>query len=109
MHFKENHLAYIPKVWHYFITSCLIPTTNVCKVTAKLALLNVAILQNIPFDIGRVIEGAILYNKDAKMNLGHPFLIFGLCKKVWVTLENNVAWIHSIKAISVKKDKCATT
>ena len=29
MHFKAKHLAYIPKVWHHFITSGLIPTTNV--------------------------------------------------------------------------------
>ena len=29
MHFKAKNLAYIPKVWHHFITSRLIPTTNV--------------------------------------------------------------------------------
>ena len=73
--------------------------------TAKRALLNFAILQDIPFDVGQVIEDAILYNRDAKMNLGHPFLIFGLCKKAGVPLEDNEAWIHPIKAISVKKDK----
>ena len=80
VHFKAKQLDYIPKVWHHFITSCLIPTTN-CEVMAKRALLNFAILQDIPFDIGQVIEDAILYNRDAKMNLGHSFLIFGLCKK----------------------------
>ena len=37
MHFKAKHLAYIPKVWHHFITSRLIPTTNVCEVTANQA------------------------------------------------------------------------
>ena len=105
IHFKEKHLAYIPKVWHHFITSRLIPTTNVCEVTAKRAFLNFAILQDIPFKVGQVIEDVILYNKDAKMNLGHPFLIFGLCKKAGVPLEDNEAWIHPIKAISVKKDK----
>ena len=78
VHFKDKHLAYIPKVWHHFITSRLIPTTNVCEVTAKHALLNYAIIQDIPFDVGKVIEDAILHNKDAKMNLGHPFLIYGL-------------------------------
>ena len=72
---------------------------------AKRALLNFAILQDIPFDIGQFIEDAILYNKDSKMNLGQPFLIFGLCKKAGVPLEDNEAWIHPIKAISVKKDK----
>ena len=44
VHFKAKHLAYIPKVWHHFITSCLIPMTNVCEVTAKRALLNYAII-----------------------------------------------------------------
>ena len=78
MQFKAEHLAYIPKVWHHFITSRLIPTTNVCEVKAKRALLNYVIIQDIPFDVGQVIEDAILYNKDAKMNLGHPFLIYSL-------------------------------
>ena len=78
VHFKAKHLAYIPKVWHHFITLCLILTTKVCEVTAKRALLNYAIIQDIPFDVGQVIKDAILYNKDAKMNLGHPFLIYGL-------------------------------
>ena len=89
MHFKAKHLAYIPKV--YFITSRLIPTTNVCEVTAKRALLNYAIILDIPFDVGQVIEDAILYNKDAKMNLGHPFLIYGLCKQARVPLKDNEA------------------
>ena len=44
VHFKAKHLAYIPKVWHHFITSRLILTTNVCEVTAKCALLNYAII-----------------------------------------------------------------
>ena len=105
VHFKAKHLAYIPKVWHHFITSRLIPTTNVCEVTAKRALLNYAIIQDIPFDVGQVIEDAILHNRDVKMNLGHPFLIYGLCKLAGVPLEDNEAWIHPIKAIMVKRDK----
>ena len=80
VHFKAKHLAYIPKVWHHFIMPRLIPTMNVCEVTTKRALLNYAIIQDIPFDVGLVIEDAILHNRDAKMNLGHPFLIYGLCK-----------------------------
>ena len=73
--------------------------------TAKRALPNFAIIQDIPFDVGQVIEDAILYNREAKINLGHPFLIYGLCKKAGVPLEDNEAWIHPIKAIVVKKDK----
>ena len=105
VHFKAKHLAYIPKVWHHFIASRLIPTTNVCEVIAKRALLNYAIIQDIPFDVGQVIEDAILHNRDAKMNLGHPFLIYCLCKRAGVPLEDNEAWIHPIKAIMVKRDK----
>ena len=55
--------------------------------------------------MGQVIEDAILYNKDDKLNLGHPFLIYCLCKQAGVPLEDNEAWIHPIKAIMVKKDK----
>ena len=44
VHFKAKHLAYIPKVWHHFITSRLIPTTNVCEVMTKRTLLNYAII-----------------------------------------------------------------
>ena len=105
VHFKAKHLVYIPKVWHHFITSYLIPTTNVREVTTKRALLNYAIIQDITFDVGQVIEDDILYNKDAKMNLGHPFLIYGLCRKVGVLLESNEAWIHPIKVIVVNKNK----
>ena len=39
------------------------------------------------------------------MNLGHPFLIYGLCKKIGIPLKDNEAWIHPIKAIVVKKNK----
>ena len=39
------------------------------------------------------------------MNLGHPFLIYGLCKNAGVPLENNEAWILPIKAIVIKNDK----
>ena len=76
-----------------------------CEVTAKRALLNYAIIQDIPFDVGQVIEDAILHNRDAKMNLGHPFLIYGLCKRAEVPLDENEVWLHPIKAISVKRDK----
>ena len=105
MHFKAIHLAYIPKVWHQFITSCLIPTTNVCEVTVNHALLNYALIQDIPLDVGQVIEDAILHNRDSKMNLGNPFLIYSLCKQVGVPLEDNEAWIHPVKEVMVKRDK----
>ena len=57
----------------------------------KRALLNYAIIQDIPFDVSQVIEDAILYNQDAKMNLRHPYLIYGLCKNAGVALKDNEA------------------
>ena len=105
VYFKAKHLAYIPKVWHHFITSCLIPMMNIFKVTTKRALLNFAIIQDILFDVGQVIEDAILYNLVVKMNLRHPFLIYGLCNNARVPLEDNKAWIHPIKVILMKRDK----
>ena len=98
-------MAYIPKVLHHFITSRLIPMTNMFEVTAKRALLNYAIIQDIPFDVEQVIEDTILHNRDAKMNLKHPFLIYDLCKQAGVPLEYNEAWIHPIKAIMVNHGK----
>ena len=62
-----------------------------CEEIAKRTLLNYAIIKDIPFDVGQVIEDGILHNRDAKMNLGHPFLIYGLCKRAGVPLEDNEA------------------
>ena len=104
MHLKAKHFAYIPKVSHHFITLHLIPMTNVCKVKARRALPNYVIIKNILFDVSQVIEDAILYNKDAKMNIRNPFFIYVLCKQADVPLEDNESWIHPIKAM-VKKDK----
>ena len=76
-----------------------------CEVTAKRDLLNYAIIQDIPLDVRQVIEVSILSNKEAKINLGHPFLIYRLCKKAGVPLTSDEAWIHPIKAIVGKKNK----
>ena len=72
-----------------------------CEVTTKRALLNYAIIQDIPIDVGQVIKDAILLNQDAKMNLGQPFLIYSLCRQAEVPLEDNEAWTHPIKEIMV--------
>ena len=33
VNFKAKGLLYIPRVWHHFITSRIIPSKNVCEVT----------------------------------------------------------------------------
>ena len=82
VNFKAKGLLYIPKVWHHFITSRILTTTNICEVTRERAILNFAILQNIKFDVGMIIEESIWDNRDAEKNLGYPFLIYQLCKNV---------------------------
>ena len=39
------------------------------------------------------------------MNLGHPFLIYCLCKQAGVPLNDSEAWIHPIKTIMIKREK----
>ena len=41
------------------------------------------------------------------MNLGHPFLIFQLCKRAEVQSSNQEDLLHPIKAIQVRKRKGA--
>ena len=69
VNFKAKGLLYIPKVWHPFFTSRILPTTNVCEVTRKRAILNFANLQNIKFDVGMIIGEAIWENMDEKEEL----------------------------------------
>ena len=99
VNFKAKHLIYVPKVWKHFITSRHLPSTNLCEVTKERAILNYDILQDIKFDVGEIIKEAIWYNKDGRMNLGHPFLIFQLCKQADVQSLNQEDLLHPIKAI----------
>ena len=39
------------------------------------------------------------------MNLGHPFIIFQLCKQVGVKVLNQEDLLHPIKAIVLRKKK----
>ena len=83
---------------------------NVCEVTKERVVLNYAVLQNIRFDVGKIIEEGIWDNRDGKKNLGYPFLIYQLCKNFGVEISNKEEWFHPIKAIKVKKKgKWATT
>ena len=59
VNFKAKYLKYVPKVWHHFITLRILPNTNICEVTKERALLNYAILQDIKFDIVKIIEEVI--------------------------------------------------
>ena len=81
VNFKAKGLLYIPKVWHHFTTSRILPTTNVCKVTWERVVLNYAILQNIKFDMGKIIKEAIWDNRDVRKNWGYPFSLLSVVQE----------------------------
>ena len=66
-------------------------------------ILNYAILQDIKFYMGKIIEEAIWDNREGRMNLGYPFLMYQLCKQVGVEATNKEDVLNLIKAIVVKK------
>ena len=76
VNFKAKYLTYVPRECHHFMTSKFLPSTNVYEVTKERALLNYAILQDIKFDVGKIIEDANLSNKEGRMGLGYPILIY---------------------------------
>ena len=50
-------------------------------------------MEDIKFDVGEAIEASIWMSSAGKHNLGHPSLIFELCKKVgvpFIVLEKRV-------------------
>ena len=81
------------KQWKYFIAAKIIPSENIFEVNKERAINLYAIMEDVKFDVGEAIEISILMNSAGKHNLGHPSLIFELCKKLGVlftTLEEEV-------------------
>ena len=107
VNFKAKYLTYVPRECHHFITSKLLPSTNVCEVTKERALLNKAILQDIKFDVGKIIKDAILSNKEGRISIGYSILIYQLCRKPRVEVSSKEDSLHVIKAIVVRKKKGA--
>ena len=105
VNFKAKDLLYIPKVRHHFITSRILPTTNVFEVTMEWDILNFAILHSIKFDMGKIIEEAIWDNRDARKNLGYPFLIYQLCENAGVDISNQDEWFHPHQGNCCKEER----
>ena len=73
MNFKAKHILYVPRVWHLFITSRILLSINVCEVTKERDTVNYSIPKNIKFNVGKIIEEFILYNREGKLNLVKVF------------------------------------
>ena len=82
--FQPKGLSYLGKQWNHFIAAKIIPSGNISEVNNERTLYPYAIMEDIKFDVGEAIETSIWMNSAGKHNLGHPSLIFELCKKAGV-------------------------
>ena len=48
------------RIWHYFISSRLKPSSHISLVSKERAILNIAIAKGMKFDVGHVIESSII-------------------------------------------------
>ena len=79
------------KLWHVFIENNLHYSYNIYEVTKAKAICLYAIVKNIYFDVGKMIEEDILSNINARCTktFGHPALITALCLQHKVMVGSN--------------------
>ena len=100
--FQNSMLTWMAKLWHIFIATNLHPSGNISKVTKAKSIRIYAIVNNIYFDVGRMIEEDILSNINArcKKTFGHPALITVLCLQHKVMVGSNEERIQPIFPLS---------
>ena len=74
-------LTWMTKLWHIFIEHNIHPSGNIYEVTKAKAIFIYAIVKNIYFDVGKMIEEDILSNISARCTktFGNLALIISLC------------------------------
>ena len=92
-------------MWNHFIEVRIIPSRNTSEVNKERALYLYSIMEDIPFDVGETIKTSILMNIVGKHNLGHPTLIFKLCKKARVSFTPLEEKTKPPIGIIVRKDE----
>ena len=95
-------LTWKAKLWNIFITTNLHPSGNVSEVTRAKAIRLYAIVKNIYFDVGRMIEEYILSNISARCTktFEHPALITALCLQNKVRVGSNEERIQPMIPLS---------
>lgn len=90
VNFSASLLNPVSKHWHFFISSKLLPTMRVSKVTKESAILNYCIQMGLPIDIGSIIVKSVLglIVHGSTYGLGHPSTIFSLCSQFQVSYES---------------------
>ena len=82
LNFPRTGLSSAFRIWHYFISSILNPSTHGSSISKERAILNFAIAKGINFDVEHVIESSIIEATNGKCTGGitHPSTITMLCK-----------------------------
>ena len=90
------------KLWHIFIAHNLHSSYNIFEVTKAKAICLYAIVKNIYFDVGKMIEENILSNISARCTktFGHPTLITALCLQHKVMVGSNEERIQPMLPLS---------
>ena len=100
--FQNSMLAWIAKLLHIFIAHNLHPFGNIYEVIKAKAICIYAIVKNIYFDVGKMIEEDILSNISARCTktFGHPALITALCLQYKVMVGSNEERIQPMLPLS---------
>ena len=78
----------LAKDWFYFVSSKLVPSKHVSKVTRDKAILLYAIVKGYKFNVGKIIESSILEFSYGKA-ISHPSLITKLCEIARMQIGEN--------------------
>ncbi|KAH0464074.1 hypothetical protein IEQ34_006860 [Dendrobium chrysotoxum] len=89
--FPASYLTQTSKAWHYFISTCMLPSKNISKVTTDRALLNYTIQKCYTINVGKLILSSIMYiiRGSPFVGLGLPSLIYTLCVATRVRRDQN--------------------
>ena len=100
--FPNSMLAWMEKLWHIFIAHNFHSSCNISEVTKAKAIFLYAIVKNIYFDVGKMIEEDILSNMSARCTktFGHPALITALCLQHKVMVGSNEERIQPMLPLS---------
>ena len=95
-------LTWMVKLWHIFIAHNLHSSYNISEVTKAKSICLYAIVKNIYFDVGKMIEEDILSNISARCTktFGHPALITTLCLQHNVMVGSNEERIQPMLPLS---------
>ncbi|KAJ4715171.1 DEAD-box ATP-dependent RNA helicase 56-like isoform X2 [Melia azedarach] len=86
--FPTKDMSPESRIWHYFISARILPTTHTSNVNLERAVLNYAIRTDKPIDVGSILYNNILYSaRTVSVGLYYPSLITDLCCQAGVPTD----------------------